>query len=199
MPRWANISGIGAQANMVAGGDGIGQPARVKASTRQSRRRLIDGANLVDAVLRAVQRRGGRHLDRREGAVVEIGLDAGQRLDQPLIADGEADAPAGHGVGLGQRGELDRDVDGARDLQDRGRRLAVEIDLGIGEIGQHEQVVLLGEARRPPGRSRDRRPRAVGIGGIVEHQRRRLRHRMAHRLVERGHELANRCAPADAG
>ena len=89
---------------------------------------------LVDAVLRSVQRRGGGHLDRGEGAIVEIGLDARQRMDQALVADGEADAPARHGVGLGQRRELHGDVHGAGISQDRRRRLAFEIDLGISEI-----------------------------------------------------------------
>ena len=36
---------------------------------------------------------------------------------------------------------------GARDLEDGGRRVAVEIDLGIGEIGQDDDVVA--GARRP--------------------------------------------------
>ena len=94
---------------------------------------------------RAVERGGGGDLDRGEGAVVEVGLDPGQRVDQAGVADGEAHAPAGHGVGLGERGELDRDVAGAVDLQDRGRRIAVEIDLGIGEVGEHPEVVLLRE------------------------------------------------------
>ena len=39
-PRSRNGSGIGAQANIVAGGGGMFQPARPKLSTRQSRRRL---------------------------------------------------------------------------------------------------------------------------------------------------------------
>ncbi len=49
---------------------------------------------------RPVQRRRRRHLDRREGAVVEVRFDARQRMDQRLVAGGEADAPARHRVGL---------------------------------------------------------------------------------------------------
>ena len=60
----------------------------------------IDGANVVDAVLRAVERRRGGDLDRGVGAVIEVGFDPRQRMDQPLIANGEADAPTRHGVGL---------------------------------------------------------------------------------------------------
>ena len=81
----------------------------------------------------------------REGAVVEVGLDPGQGVDEPGVADGEAHAPAGHGVGLGERGELDRHVAGALDLEDRGGRVVVEVDLGVGEVGEHPEVVLLGE------------------------------------------------------
>jgi hypothetical protein len=40
LPRVWNGSGIGAQANMEARGDGIIQPARAKDSTSTSRRRL---------------------------------------------------------------------------------------------------------------------------------------------------------------
>ena len=110
------------------------QPAARQALDQHVAALLVGAARLGDAVLRAVQRRGRRHLDRREGAVVEIRLDAGQRRDQRLVAGGEADAPAGHRIGLAHRGELDGDVARARHLQDRGRRLAVEIDLGIGEV-----------------------------------------------------------------
>ena len=64
---------------------------------------------------------------------------------EAAVADGEAHAPAGHGVGLGERGELDRHVAGALDLEDRGGRVVVEVDLGVGEVGEHPEVVLLGE------------------------------------------------------
>ena len=99
---------------MVAGGAGMGKPARVKLSTNTSRRCLYMLADFLDAILRAVEGGGGGDLDRREGAVVEIGFDPSQRSDQPLVADREADAPAGHVVGLGKRRELDRDILGAR-------------------------------------------------------------------------------------
>src|SRR6185312_1716390 len=59
---------------------------------------LIHGADLVDALLRTVQGRRGRHLNRCEGAVIEIRFDARQGADQPFVADCEAHAPAGHVV-----------------------------------------------------------------------------------------------------
>ena len=61
-----------------------------------------------------------------------------------LIADGKADAPAWHRVGLAERAELDRDVESTLDLEDRGRR-AVEIDLGVGDVGENEDLVPAGE------------------------------------------------------
>src|SRR6266404_5247335 len=72
-PSSANAAGIGAQANMLADGAGRFQPAVAALLVRRAR--------FGDAVLRTVQRRRGRDLDRREGAVVEIGFDPRQRLD----------------------------------------------------------------------------------------------------------------------
>ena len=54
-------------------------------------------------------------------------------------------AAAGHRIGLRHRGEFDRDVHRARHLQHRRRRIVIEIELGIGEVGQHDQAVLLRE------------------------------------------------------
>ena len=151
-------------------------------------------ADLVDAVLRAVERGGGGHLHRREGAVVEIGLHARQRADQPLVADGEAHAPAGHGVRLRQRGELHRDVDGARHLQHRGRRIAVEVDLRVGEVGQDDQVELLGELHDLRIEvEADRHGRR--IGGIAQHDGQRLGDRVLHRPLDAAQECASASAP----
>jgi len=81
---------------------------------------LVGLAHLEDAVVGPVQRGGRGGLDRRERAVVEIGLHARQRRDDALIADRKAHAPAGHRIGLRHRGEFDRDVHRARHLQHRG-------------------------------------------------------------------------------
>ena len=53
---------------------------------------------------RLVERQRGRgsHLDRREGAVVEVGLDPHQRVHHLGVAHAEAHAPAGHGMALGE-------------------------------------------------------------------------------------------------
>jgi len=65
--------------------------------------------------------------------------------DQLGVAGHKADPPAGHVVALGEREELDRDVLGARHLQDRRRHVAVEHDVRIGEIVDHPDAVLLGD------------------------------------------------------
>src|SRR4029077_2694585 len=54
----------------------------------------VCGAHFVDAVVRTVERRGRRYLNRRESAVIEIGLHPSQRGDDALIADGKTDTPA---------------------------------------------------------------------------------------------------------
>src|SRR5918996_862632 len=108
----------------------------------------VSGAVLGDKRLAMIERGGGRYLDRRERAVVQVRLDPGERRDQLRVAGRETDAPAGHRIGLAQRAELDRDLLGARHLQDRGRRLG-EVDLGIGQLGQQQDIVAAGGPPRP--------------------------------------------------
>ncbi len=50
-------------------------------------------------------------------------------------------------------------------LQHRRRRIVVEIDLGIGEVGQDDQLVLLRERDRVLIEVEARRPYAVGFDG----------------------------------
>src|SRR6202012_3467090 len=83
-------------------------------------------ADLRDAVLGPLQREDGRDLDRSEGTVVKVALEFCQSIDQHRIADHEADAPAGHIVGLRESKELDSDLFRARNLEHAGRLIAVE-------------------------------------------------------------------------
>ena len=141
-------------------GAGIGQPARAKRVDHHVAAPAVDRAHLVDALVRPVQRRRGGDLHRRVGAVVEIGFHARQRRDQPLVADREADAQARHRERLRHGGELHRHLDRARHLQHRGRRLAVvEIDLGVGEVGEDEDARSAARRRRRRDRNRGPRPR----------------------------------------
>ncbi len=65
--------------------------------------------------------------------------------DELLVADHEADAPAGHVVGLGQREEFDGDVFGAGNFENAGRLVAVEGDVGVSKILNEPEAVLAGE------------------------------------------------------
>ena len=98
-----------------------------------------------DALLRAFERGDGGDLDGREGAVVEVALEAREGGDEHRVADHEADAPAGHVVALRQSEELDGDVFGAGNLEDAGRLVAVEGDVGVGEVVDEIEAVLAGE------------------------------------------------------
>ena len=169
----------------------MSHPALCSASTSTSRRALVALADLGDAILRAVQRRGRRDLDRRERAVIEIRFDPRQRRDQPRIADRETDPPAGHRIGLAHRGELDRDVARPRHFEDRGRRLAVEIDLGIGQVRQHDDVLVAAEI--------DDLAVEIEIDGLrrrvgreIQHDRERRRHGVLRRLFQLGEKIVTR-------
>ena len=94
---------------------------------------LVDLAELIDAILRAVERSHSRNLDRCVGAVIEIGFDACKRRNQRLVARDEAHSPAGHGIGFGHGGEFDSDVFRPINLQDRGRGL-LEVDFIVSEV-----------------------------------------------------------------
>ena len=58
--------------------------------------RLVDGAHLGDAIVRSVQRGGGRDLDGRVGAVIEVALHPRQGRQQALVADRKAHPPSRH-------------------------------------------------------------------------------------------------------
>src|SRR4051794_18623911 len=143
-------------------------------------------AHLLYAIVRAVERSGRGDLDRREGAVIEVGFHTPECGNYALVADRKAHAPARHGIGLRHRGEFDGDIDRAGHLEHRGRRVTlVEIDLGIGEIGQDQDLVFL--------RERDEilveieaREMGGGVGGIADDKPQRLGDRMSdpppHRL-----------------
>ncbi len=100
-------------------------------------------ADIAHAVLGAFQGGDGRHLDGREGTVVVVALDARQGGAQALVADHEAHPPARHVVALGQGEEFHRHVLGALHLHDGGGLVAVEDDVGVGDVVHHQDAVLL--------------------------------------------------------
>ena len=104
----------------------------------------VKGAGLFHTVLGTVKRRRRRHLDRGEGAVIHIGLDARQGGDEIAVAEPETDAPARHGIGLAQGIELDGHILGTGHLEDGGWRL-VKINLGIGVVGNHIEIMVTAE------------------------------------------------------
>ena len=123
-------------------------------------------------------------MDRGEGTVVKIGFHARQRGDQFGVADAEADAPARHREGLRHRGELDSDVLRAGHFEDRAGRLAVVIEFGIGEVGKDPDLVLARPGHEPFVEGQIDRFRG-GIARVIDHQHRRTRDSVGHRIVER--------------
>jgi len=78
----------------------------------------VDLDDLGHALLIALQRDDAGDLDGLEGAVIQVGLDAGQRMDHLRVAAHEAQPPAGHIVRLRRREELDPDLLGPGHLEE---------------------------------------------------------------------------------
>ncbi len=84
-------------------------------------------------------------LDCLRDAGVKVRLDAHERVDDLIVADGDADAPASHVVGLGERIELDSHFHGSGNLQEGGGDVTVVGDVGVGKIMANEQVMTARE------------------------------------------------------
>ncbi len=78
-PIGLNSSGISAQTNIVALGFGTCQPIALQPVAEHVAAHPVGLADLVDVVLRAVERVRRRDLHRLEDAVVEVALDARER------------------------------------------------------------------------------------------------------------------------
>src|SRR3546814_8908042 len=87
----------------------------------------------------------GRNLYGRERAIVVIAFDAGQSIDQLLVAHHETDSPTGHVVAFAHGEELDGDIARTLDLHDGRRHIAVEGDVGVSQIVNHQNIVLFGQ------------------------------------------------------
>jgi hypothetical protein len=105
---------------------------------------LVHQTNFFDAILRPVERLNSSDLDGLKYPVIKITLDARQGVDDLLVADAKADAPAGHVVALRKRKKLNADVFCSRHLKKAWRLVAVEREIGVGEIVDDDEVMLLG-------------------------------------------------------
>ena len=155
---------------------------------------LVDPLRVVGHL---VHGHDGGDLDGLEGAVVEVALELGERGDDLGVAHQERHPPPRHRERLGERVQLDGHVLGPGDLQDRRRLVAVEGDVGIGEVVHEDDVVLTGEVDDAlhPGQVDTRRG---GVVGERQHDDARLgpgRLPRLHEVVEEGlgRRRARRC------
>ena len=88
-------------------------------------------------------------LDCTEHARVHVGLESPEGIHHLPVADDRAGTPPCHVVALGEREELDTHVLGTRSLEEAGRHVAVEGDVGVGVVVHHHQVVRFGEVHQP--------------------------------------------------
>ncbi len=121
-----------------------------------------------------------------------------ERVDEVLVADHEADAPARHVVALRHREELDRDVARAFDLHDRRRLPAVERDVRIREIVHDVDAVLAGE-RDDLLEERQLDALRRRIRREVDDEHLRLRKAHLDRLLELGEEIDVRASSGPGG
>ncbi len=105
----------------------------------------VDLADLERVLARLAERDDRRDLDRLEGAVVEVGLELRQSGNDVGPPQREAHPPAGHRERLRQAVELDRAVERAVGGEHRGRDVAVEGDVGVGEVVHEHELALPGQ------------------------------------------------------
>ena len=152
-------------------------PARRREALHEHVAALFIGcARAVHYALGTVERRDGRVLHGQEHAVVHVGFERPEVLHDVLVADTEADARAREAVGLRERVELHAHVLRARIGKEAAALPAVEYELTIGVVVQHDDVVLFREGDEllvPAVRCQHRR-RVVRIGD--NHELRTARH-----------------------
>jgi hypothetical protein len=152
---------------------------------------LIGAADVGHALLRPVERVNRRHLDRCEDAVVGVALEARQRAHHLAIPDREAHAPARHVVALGQREELDSDLLGALHLQEARRLVAIERQVRVSEVVDHQHACLA----REPDDALEEWALDDGRGRIVGERKRqqfRLRPALSHCALKTREQLVDR-------
>src|SRR5512143_2200191 len=108
---------------------------------------LICIGDFFYALLRPVQRDDGRDLDRLKHAVVEVALDLDEGAHHVLVPRTETHAPAGHVVALSQAVKLDTHFFRASGLQEAWCTVAVEVQVRVGQIMNHHDIILAGKVR----------------------------------------------------
>ena len=130
-------------------------------------------------------------LDGGELAGIIVVLDRGKALDHKLIAAHEGQTPAGHVVGLGQGVDFHAHVLGARGGKEAQGLAAVEGQGAVGGVGNHDDVVFLGEAHHFLEKGRGGR-RARGVVGVVDVEELGAAALVSGQRVEVGQEIVFR-------
>ena len=127
-------------------------------------------ADVRNAPLVPLQGRNGGNLYGREGAIVQVGLDARQRPNQGRVPQAKAHPPARHVVAFGHGEELHRQILGPRRLQDARHLIAVIHQVGVCQILHHPNAML---PRNGDDLLEEVQIHAFGggVAGEVQHQR----------------------------
>ena len=128
----------------------LNRPTRlIKALAQHITAAPIGVTNITNALLVSLESGNGCHLHGCEDAVVEVRLDARQCGNQLGVAAAKAHPPSRHVVAFGKRKELDGNIARAGHLQNTGRLISVEYQIGVGEIVHHPKIMLLGNLHHP--------------------------------------------------
>lgn len=113
-------------------------------------------------------------MDGVEQSGVDVGLDLLEAGDHLGVTDDESGSPARHVKCLGEAVKLDADLFGARHLQKRGLRFAVEVKLRVGVVVADDDPVLAREGD-DLFEEVERRRGGGGVVGVVEEEKARAR------------------------
>ena len=153
---------------------GLNRPTRlVEALAQHVTPTSIHVTNITNALLVPFEGGNRCHLHGREDAIVEVRLNACQCGDELGVAATKSHPPSWHVVALGERKELHCNVSRAGHLQNAGRLIPVENQIGVGKIVNHPQIMLFCDLHYP---LKEGQLDTVSgwVGGKIEHQHFRL-------------------------
>ncbi len=133
--------------------------------------------DLLDRLLRPVERLDRRDLDRLEDAVIQVTLQLRQRPHDLRIAHAKTHPPARHVVAFRQREKLHADLLRLRNLQQTWRLIAVKNQIGVGQIMHDHQLVLARKGHNLLEKTQIDHPRGRVVGK-TENQHLGTRHRL---------------------